>query len=204
MAHGVGARGHHPDQSIRRRACVRSGGSGRFTPTAVRLAPPDRTGADLLDSGGPPMGSPHGTSHPCCVPWSGVDTGGTGPGPQGCTRCPTDAAWFRGGGLRLSPPPIFTHDQNLQMSPPFPPPVRSRAGSDQPYRAWTCVLLSSFPTARRRQPADQVTVHLGSLPPAHAFSQSCFLVLFPSFFLNFPSESIIPVHQRPPLSLTCL
>lgn len=86
--------------------------------------------------------------------------------------------------------------------PICPPPVRSRAGSDQPYRAWTYVLLSSLPpseTAAARRPGDR--------SPWFAASGTCFLaVLFSGpisqFLTRFPpGVNHSYVHQqRPPLS----
>lgn len=116
----------NPEQSIRRRARIHSGGSGRFTPTAVRLAPPDR-------AGGRPSGhlealqwQPTWALTPmlCPLALGGFRHGGTGLGPQGFTRCPTGAAPFRTGDM-LSPPPQpnptqFMHYSLSAPNRPFP------------------------------------------------------------------------------------
>lgn len=198
MAHTVRSQGAtNPHQSIRRRARIRSGGPGRYTPTAVRLAPPDRTGGRPSGPWRPSNGSPHGPSHPCCVPWpEGLDTGGAGLGPQGCTRCPTGAASFRSD---LRRPPSSDHSSPTLNSPHPYSMLRYRARLDQPYRAWTCELLSCSPV-RRRQSAGLVTVHLsGTCYPGVLFS--CLHTKF--FFSTFcPGVN----HSRPhiPLPLTCL
>lgn len=149
----------------------------------------------------PSNGQPTWPSHPCCVPWSGVDTGGTGPGPQGCTRCPTDAAWFRGGGLRLSPPPVFTHYHNLQMRPLSPLQfilVLARTNRIGPGHAYFCPLSPLRGTAAARRPGDR--------SPWFAASGTCFLaVLFPGplskLFPQYPlrSRSFL-FTNAPPLS----
>lgn len=133
------------------------------------------------------------------VPWSGVDTGGGGPGPQGCTRCPTGAAWFREVWPACPSSSSCIHSSSQSPNPPIAP-ASSFSSQFEPTisglgHAYSCPLSSP---ARRRQPADLVTAHLGRYLPAHAFSQSCFLVFFPSFFSPQspppPLESIIVVH----------
>lgn len=197
MAHGVGARGHHLDQSIRRRACVRSGGSGRFTPTAVRLAPPDRTGADLLDSGGPPMGNPHGPSHSCCAlvwgrhggDWTGVTRLHTMP--DGCCMVPRGwPAPFPSSCIHSSSQP-----PNAPLSPLQFVLVLARTNRIGPGHTYFCPPSPRRETAAARRRGDR--------SPWPAASGTCFLrslvswSSFQVFFLNFPPESIIPVHQRP-------
>lgn len=185
MAHGVGARGHHLDQSIRRRACVRSGGSGRFTPTAVRLAPPDRTGADLLDSGGPPMGSPHGPRIHAVCPGLGSTRGRLDRGHKAAHDARRTLHGSEGVACVF---PLLPYSLIIKTSkcPPFPP--------SSSFSCWlgptvsgldmrTSVLLPHRKTAAARRPGDR--------SPWFAASGTCFLaVLFPGplskFLPQFP------------------
>lgn len=197
MAHTVRSQGAtNPHQSIRRRARIRSGGSGRYTPTAVRLAPPDRTGGRPSGPWRPSNGSPHGPSHPCCVPWpEGLDTGGAGLGPQGCTRCPTGAASFRSDLRR--PPPVITHHQ---LSIPPPPPLPYASLSCQFGPAISGLDLRTFVLFTRETPAVRGP---GDRSPFwHVLSRSVvFLSSFQVFsFQHLVPESIIPVHTSPSLS----
>lgn len=144
----------------------------------------------------PSNGQPTWPSHPCCAlvwgrhggDWTGVTRLHTMP--DGCCMVPR--------GCPASSPSSCIHSSSQPPNAPLSPLqfvlVLARTNRIGPAHTYFC---PPSPAARRRQPADLVTVHLGPLPPAHAFSQSCFLALFPSFFLNLPPESIIPVHQRP-------
>lgn len=143
------------------------------------------------------MGSSHGPrTH--AVLWSGVDTGGGGDW-TGATRLHTmpDGRCMVPRWWPASFPSSCIRSPSQLPNSPFAPLqfvlVPARTNRIGPGHTYFCPL---YPPARQRQPAGLVTVHLGSLLPAHAFSQSCFLVLFPSFLLDFPPESIIPMFTN--------
>lgn len=178
-----------PEQSIRRHGRVHSGGSGRFTPTAVRLAPPDRTG-------GRPSGPfkalqwqhTWALAPMLCALALGVSTRGNR---IGATRLYIhDARHALRHSERMTccrplpiPIHVITHHQPpIAPSPPAPSPVRfSCQCLDQPHRACTCVLLSCFPVRRRQSEPDDCSHWL--LLPAHASAESCSHVIIPGFLL---------------------
>ncbi|KAH8785793.1 hypothetical protein F5883DRAFT_91985 [Diaporthe sp. PMI_573] len=203
MVHTVRSQGPtNPDQSIRPRARIHSGGSGRFTPTAVRLAPPDRP------NWGPafwtlealqwqPTWSPR--THAVC-PSLGDSTRGELDWGHKAAHDARRTLHHPEAMTCVRPPLLsFNHSLSNPCWPPPPSTVRSRASLDQPYRAWTCVLLSCSPV-RRRHSADLVTVHLGlcfwyMLSRSLVFLSS--LQAFPSLQHPIP-ESIISVHTLCP------
>lgn len=208
MAHGLfGARGS-PPRPIYPTACMYT--VGRLRSLHADCRPVGTTRPNWGRPSGlwrPSNGQPAWHLAPMLCPGLGSTRGGGGPGPQGCTRCPTGAAWFRE--VWPAYPSSSSSSSCIHSSPqpPNPPIAPSSSFSSQfgPTisglgHAYSCPLSSP---ARRRQPADLVTAHLGRYLPAHAFSQSCF---WSSFQVSSPppwSQSLL-FTKHPPLPLTCL
>lgn len=193
MAHTVPNKGP-PPRPIYPTACMYSVGRLRSLHADCRPVGTTRPNWGRHSGlGRPSNGQPTWPLAPHAVPWSGVDTGGgwvTGLGPQGCTRCPTDAAaWFRRGVACVLPHTVFTHHHNPKFH--LWPPSSSSSCRFEPTVSGLDIRTSVIflPLARRRQPADQVTVRS---PWSLAASGICFLAVlfsgpcFPSFLSSIP------------------
>lgn len=147
---------------------------------------------------------------PCCaLVWGRHGGWVNGLGPQGCTRCPTDAAaCFRRGVACVLPPILYS----LIITTPkltFGPPSSSSSCRFEPtvsgldIHTYFCHL--SAPPARRRQPADQVTVRSpwfadsGTCTSRSLGFWSCF---FQVFFTQFPPRRSLPFLFTNPLPLS--
>lgn len=122
MAHTVPNKGP-PPRPIYPTACMYSVGRLRSLHADCRPVRTTRTSwgrnSGLL---GPSNGQPTWPSHPMLcpglgsTPGEGGGRGGLALGPQGCTRCPTDAAaWFRRVVACVLPHPVFTHHHNPKI-----------------------------------------------------------------------------------------
>lgn len=156
---------------------------------------------------GPSNGQPTWPSHPMLcpglgsTPGEGGGRGGLALGPQGCTRCPTDAAaWFRRVVACVLPHPSCIHSSSQPQNPPLHPLqfvlVPVRANRIGPGHTYFCH-LSKPPreTAAARRPGDRSFTFVttsGTCLHAVLFSGLVFQVSFHQFPL--PPESTILVH----------